>query len=129
MNEHEPSVCQPPSTMATKEFDNAPKPLSGIEGRWVPMAQFRRENPHRKKSFGHFKCTCGVTWVSAHAFVRHYGQECRTCDRTSRPKWLWENLVVVPKEERDTHKDGGPPHRADLCEACRAGVCQLTERD
>ena len=91
-------------------------PIPGLSGRWI-------EAPGSyMKAFGHFVCTkknCGAYWSSAHA-RSDMKQACKKCNTYVKPCCMWCNNAHNTRNARERSAED-PPHRADLCEACRKG--------
>ena len=90
-------------------------------GEWVA-----REDFPGRKSFGYFVCDarCTPFWMSAHAFP-DYTQDCRHCDRSCLPLFLWHNVAKPDNKNKKpvSAMDPTKPHLSHLCGACEAGVC------
>eukprot|EP01118_Nematostelium_gracile_P006514 TRINITY_DN2093_c0_g1_i3.p1 TRINITY_DN2093_c0_g1~~TRINITY_DN2093_c0_g1_i3.p1 ORF type:complete len:183 (-),score=25.82 TRINITY_DN2093_c0_g1_i3:69-617(-) len=109
------SVIRKPSS--SRSFQ--PDPPVDSPGEWISREEFL-STTRQKKSFGWFKCTCGKSWVSAHA-QPVYKQGCKGCERKRLPDLLWRNDSHEPRPSKDNRLES--PHDEDRCEACRAGVC------
>ena len=93
-------------------------PFPGASGRWVPRQAFQG-----RKSFGHYRCSCGRCWGSAHAYPQ-YKQGCQSCDAETLPCCLWVNDQDA--EDRDVEEpNSDQPHDRERCEACRLGICDM----
>ena len=94
-------------------------------GKWVSRDEF-----DGRKSFGQFVCfNCNSQWISAHAY-RRFKQGCTRCHKYYFPRLMWKNYGRRESEDDDDdgevmNLDREKPHRRDLCQACKAGVCEL----
>lgn len=95
-------------------------PFEGANGAWVFPSQCRQI-----KSFGHFKCTQGHRWTSAHAFncdkAKICRQACQMCGQMRHAWCLWQNSKSNAKNQEDTDKSH-KPHQKHNCERCRRGL-------
>ena len=101
-----------------------PPPFPNANGTWV-----KREKFNGAKSFGYFTCSGCSTWTSAHAYSQ-YRQECKTCNRSYYAKYFWENednnFDDYSSDDDEADKEQ-KPHMRHLCEACRLGVCDVSD--
>jgi len=92
-------------------------PIPGVSGRWIEAPSFVM------KSFGHFVCknqSCQAYWKSAHA-RSDCKQACKECNTYVKPCCMWRNDRSNTRQVHE-RKTEDPPHRADLCAACRKGL-------
>ena len=110
----------PPSSkniMAINTSVWKPDPPFDLVGEWILPSDF-----HGRQSFGYYKCKkCHHSWSSAHATVRYF-QKCTKCNQEEYPIWMWKNSENNFKK-KGKNVDYTKPHRRDLCQACRLGVC------
>lgn len=96
-------------------------PFPDADGEWVQPEEFSG-----KKSFGYFTCDCSACWTSAHAYVQ-YRQECKTCNSSSHASLFWVNNFNNYDKQSNSQDEESKPHMRHLCEACRLGVCDMSE--
>ena len=108
-------------TLSTKDLAD-PVDSGGF---WVPHSEFTL-----KKSFGAFECSCGKTWVSAHAFgpSSNYKQGCKMCNVETLPKFMWVNDTAKKDTTIKVLDLTKKPHDYSRCEACRAGGCVAAQK-
>jgi hypothetical protein len=96
-----------------------PPPFDNAVGRWVLRGDFPG-----KKSFGWFECpSCSDrAWSSAHSQTV-YKQACKDCRTECFPCCLWVNDTKKAKLGGPSNPTKLKPHRADLCMACKDGMC------
>eukprot|EP00930_Biecheleria_cincta_P052624 TRINITY_DN37882_c0_g1_i1.p1 TRINITY_DN37882_c0_g1~~TRINITY_DN37882_c0_g1_i1.p1 ORF type:complete len:269 (-),score=26.85 TRINITY_DN37882_c0_g1_i1:61-762(-) len=95
-------------------------------GRWVELCDFEG-----KKSFAFFRCQCGKSWTTAHGYPQ-FRQDCNKCENPCRPKFMWQNdkndrSAGFDSQEKNRRSQDDAPHDSSRCEACRAGVCSLSQ--
>ena len=91
-------------------------PFDNAEGNWVEPRDCKQ-----KKSFGHFRCTNGHTWTSAHAFnpasEEICKQACQKCNEM-QPAWcMWKN-----SNDEDIDNPAGVGMGAVIGAAIGAGI-------
>lgn len=96
-------------------------PFVGAQGKWVLT-----KHCTQKKSFGHFKCSNGHKWTSAHAFnpkvEKVCKQACQVC-KEMRSAWcMWQNSRTGDSSKKSTDNDTDKPHQKANCERCRKGL-------
>ena len=100
-------------------------PFDGLLGEWRSRRSHVAEGGG--KSFGFYLCKlCKATWHSAHA-LPEFKQSCKKCIVGVLPLLMWVN--TGPKKQRTSNDGVDPPHRHDLCEACKSlGDCTKRQR-
>lgn len=98
-------------------LDDLDPPIEDLLGHWEWRTKFTG-----RKSFGHYRCSCDNTWVSAWA-QPIYKQACKKCGTKRYPIFMWVNQPGRHRRDNEFPQEETRPHLSHLCEACKAGDC------